>query len=411
MPTDAGPLTPVCSSPDRRLAWAVLARAALTAPTAVERLLATTDVEDAAHQLVDGYETFSVSADLRERAVRDLDRADAVAARLLTREEFEWPAARLAGLGTPGVGGRMPVALWLRGPARLNAFSGHSVAVIGARASTQYGNTVAHDFAGHFAQRGWTVLSGGAFGIDAAAHHAALAQDGATVAVMATGIDRYYPAGNQKLLTRIAEHGLLVSEYPPGETASRDRFLERNRLVAAFLGLRGFSTRRVSHRRWSESVRGNRIECDRCRASRVGRVPRLRILGAEAFSRDYFFRLVLIWVMSSRFVALAASSSSSRSRSSLRSSAVVCSSSAIRRCSESMSSGAPRPESFQTALPSASERRRSSAVIVCAIRVFRACRLTRSARSESRLTIGWPGAVVDAFAAWARIAACRSAWR
>ncbi|WP_067859798.1 DNA-processing protein DprA [Nocardia shimofusensis] len=233
MPTDAGPLTPVCSSPDRRLAWAVLARAALTAPTAVERLLATTDVEDAAHQLVDGYETFSVSADLRERAVRDLDRADAVAARLLTREEFEWPAARLAGLGTPGVGGRMPVALWLRGPARLNAFSGHSVAVIGARASTQYGNTVAHDFAGHFAQRGWTVLSGGAFGIDAAAHHAALAQDGATVAVMATGIDRYYPAGNQKLLTRIAEHGLLVSEYPPGETASRDRFLERNRLVAA----------------------------------------------------------------------------------------------------------------------------------------------------------------------------------
>ncbi|WP_280503417.1 DNA-processing protein DprA [Nocardia farcinica] len=233
MSTDTAAPASTASSPDRRLAWAVLARAALTAPAAVETLLAGTDVEDAAHRLVDADETFSVPADLRERTVRDLDRANAVGARLLTREEFEWPAARLAGLGAPGVGGRMPVALWLRGPARLNTFSGHSVAVIGARASTQYGDTVAHDFAGHFAERGWTVLSGGAFGIDAAAHQAALAQDGTTVAVMATGIDRYYPAGNQKLLARIAERSLLVSEYPPGETARRDRFLERNRLVAA----------------------------------------------------------------------------------------------------------------------------------------------------------------------------------
>ncbi|WP_280227546.1 DNA-processing protein DprA [Nocardia farcinica] len=235
MSTDTAAPAPPASSPDRRLAWAVLARAALTTPTAVEHLLAdtNTDVEDAAHRLGDAGETFSVPADLRERAVGDLDRAEAVGARLLTREEFEWPTARLAGLGTPGVRGRMPVALWLRGPARLNAFSGHSVAVIGARACTQYGNSVAHDFAGHFAERGWTVLSGGAFGIDATAHQAALAQEGATVAVMATGIDRYYPAGNQTLLDRIAERGLLVSEYPPGETARRDRFLERNRLVAA----------------------------------------------------------------------------------------------------------------------------------------------------------------------------------
>jgi len=233
MSTDTAAPTPAASSPDRRLAWAVLARAALTAPAAVEHLLTDTDVEDAAHRLVDADERFSVPADLRERAVRDLDRADAVGARLLTREEFEWPTARLAGLGTPHVGGRMPAALWLRGPARLNTFSGHTVAVIGARASTQYGDTVAHDFAGHFAERGWTVLSGGAFGIDAAAHQAALIQDGTTVAVMATGVDRYYPAGNQKLLARIAERGLLVSEYPPGETARRDRFLERNRLVAA----------------------------------------------------------------------------------------------------------------------------------------------------------------------------------
>jgi DNA processing protein len=76
-------------------------------------------------------------------------------------------------------------------------------------------------------------VSGGAFGIDAAAHRAALAAGGLTVAVLACGIDRPYPAGNAALFERVAESGVLVSEWPPGAEPLRHRFLIRNRVIAA----------------------------------------------------------------------------------------------------------------------------------------------------------------------------------
>jgi DNA processing protein len=80
------------------------------------------------------------------------------------------------------------------------------------------------------------VVSGGAYGIDGAAHRAALAVEGVTVAVLAGGLDIPYPAGHSGLLHRIGSNGLLVTEYPPGVRPARHRFLTRNRLVAAFAG-------------------------------------------------------------------------------------------------------------------------------------------------------------------------------
>jgi DNA processing protein len=107
-----------------------------------------------------------------------------------------------------------------------------SVSVVGARSSTAYGNTVASGLGAGLAERGWTVVSGAAFGIDAAAHRGALSVDGATVAVLAGGLDRPYPLAHATLLARIAEVGAVVSEVAPGLAPTRPRFLLRNRIIA-----------------------------------------------------------------------------------------------------------------------------------------------------------------------------------
>ena len=126
-----------------------------------------------------------------------------------------------------------PVGLWVRGPARLDELADRSVAIVGSRASTAYGEHVAGELGHQLGERGWTVVSGGAFGIDAAAHRGALAAEAPTMAVLACGVDRPYPAAHGALFDRIAETGLLVSEWPPGCAPLRHRFLVRNRLIAA----------------------------------------------------------------------------------------------------------------------------------------------------------------------------------
>lgn len=144
-----------------------------------------------------------------------------------------WPALLddLAGVVRDGRGG-VPVGLWTRGhldPATLD----RSAAVVGSRAATVYGTTVATDWAAALVDAGVVVVSGAAYGIDAAAHRGALAADGPTVAVLAGGVDQPYPRGNAALIERIADEGLLVSEAAPGSTVNRGRFLGRNRLIAA----------------------------------------------------------------------------------------------------------------------------------------------------------------------------------
>ena len=157
----------------------------------------------------------------------DLERVTAVGGRLLVPTDLEWPG-QLADLGAAE-----PWALWVRGTVDLRISALRSVSVVGARAATSYGSHVASGLGSDLALSGWTVVSGGAFGIDAAAHAGALAAHGVTIAVLACGVDVAYPPRHDALFARIAADGLLVSEVPPGAAPHRGRFLVRNRLIAA----------------------------------------------------------------------------------------------------------------------------------------------------------------------------------
>jgi DNA processing protein len=147
--------------------------------------------------------------------------------RLVTPQDAEWPG-QLADLE-----GEQPYALWLRGQADLRFSCLRSVAIVGSRAATAYGCYVASEFAASVAARGLAVVSGGAFGVDAAAHRGALSADGVTVAVLACGVDTPYPAAHAELFDAIAAQGVVVSEWPPGRLVGRLRFLVRNRVIAA----------------------------------------------------------------------------------------------------------------------------------------------------------------------------------
>ena len=160
-------------------------------------------------------------------ATHALESAARFGTTLVTPADAVWPS----GLGALGDGA--PIALWVRGePARLRALD-TSIALVGARAATGYGEHVAMESAAALSDRGIAVVSGGAYGIDGAAHRAALASDHTTIAFLAGGVDRLYPAGHTELLTRIAERGLLVAELPCGSSPTKWRFLLRNRLIAA----------------------------------------------------------------------------------------------------------------------------------------------------------------------------------
>ncbi|WP_460492973.1 DNA-processing protein DprA [Dactylosporangium cerinum] len=126
--------------------------------------------------------------------------------------------------------------MWLRGPARLDEALQRSVSIVGARAMTSYGQFVASEFAFGLAERGWTVVSGGALGVDVTAHRSALAAGGVTCAVLACGIDQPHPVSNSAVFERIAEVGLLLTEWPPGTRPYKPRFEARNRLIAAANG-------------------------------------------------------------------------------------------------------------------------------------------------------------------------------
>jgi DNA protecting protein DprA len=124
-----------------------------------------------------------------------------------------------------------PIGLTYRGDIQL--LERRIVAIVGTRNPTPYGSKVAAEFAANFADREWVVASGGAYGIDSAAHKGALMSEGETIAVMASGLDVLYPAGNSRLFSAIEENGLLISEYMPGTPALPFRFLNRNRIIAA----------------------------------------------------------------------------------------------------------------------------------------------------------------------------------
>ena len=177
-----------------------------------------------------------------DRTAADLELLASRGGRLITPDGDEWPLLAFAAFGCAGTGGEVkprggpPLVLWALGPERLDEVAQRAAAVVGTRAATVYGEQVAADLAAGLVERDVAVVSGGAYGIDGAAHRAALTCDGITVAVLAGGLDIPYPAGHSGLLHRIGQHGLLFTEYPPGVRPARHRFLTRNRLVAAVSG-------------------------------------------------------------------------------------------------------------------------------------------------------------------------------
>jgi len=179
--------------------------------------------------------------DPRSKAEAALATGQRLGARLVTPEDDDWPPrlAALERISLPGGDRRVdrelapPLCIWARGDWPLADALDRSVAIVGARAATQYGEHVANNLAYGLAEREWTIVSGGAYGIDAAAHRGALGAGGLTVAVFACGIERSYPVVNSALFDRIAESGLLITEWPPGAEPFRPRFLIRNRVIAA----------------------------------------------------------------------------------------------------------------------------------------------------------------------------------
>lgn len=160
----------------------------------------------------------------------DARHAHSLGAWVVIPEDPDWPEP-LDDLGL-----NRPIALWGRGDRSKLPGLAHSVAVVGSRNASAYGAAVTRDITHHVSGEGWCVISGGAYGIDAAAHSAALTAGTAeppTVAVLACGVDRFYPSANAGLLSRIEEHGMLLSEVPLGCSPTRYRFLQRNRLIAA----------------------------------------------------------------------------------------------------------------------------------------------------------------------------------
>lgn len=164
---------------------------------------------------------------------QDLRRLERCGGRVVVPDDVEWPGRQLT-WPLALMRDAPPLALYVRGPHRLDEVVERSVAVVGARAATAYGVHVAGNLAHGVTQRGVAVVSGGAFGIDVAAHRGALASGRTpTVAVLACGVDVAYPRGHDRMLAQLAADGLIVSELPPGCAPTRVRFLVRNRLIAA----------------------------------------------------------------------------------------------------------------------------------------------------------------------------------
>jgi DNA processing protein len=223
---------------DDRSARALLTRVGEPGDAALAQLVAALGAVEVVQKLRAGTLAHEGASHLRARIATadpaaDLAAASAVGARFVVPGDPAWPAqaddlVRLARTdGGPSLG------LWVRGRLDLAAVSARSVAVVGARASTAYGEYVATELGFGLAERGWAVVSGGAFGIDAAAHRGALSAGGVTIAVLACGVDTAYPRAHTTLLERIASDGLVISEWPPGCAPMRHRFLVRNRVIAA----------------------------------------------------------------------------------------------------------------------------------------------------------------------------------
>ncbi|MEE1809509.1 DNA-processing protein DprA [Streptomyces sp. BE133] len=197
---------------------------------AVELLRRITTRDGAAERLsgmtpkrLDGYRLRAESVEPE----RDLAAVAVLGGRFVCPGDREWPSQ------LDDLADARPTGLWVRGPRDLRLWALRSVAVVGSRACTPYGSHMAASLGAGLAELGWVVVSGAAFGVDGAAHRGALAVDGATMAVLACGVDVAYPRGHAELIGRMAEQGLVIGELPPSDHPTRSRFILRNRVIAA----------------------------------------------------------------------------------------------------------------------------------------------------------------------------------
>ena len=146
---------------------------------------------------------------------------------VMTPIDPNWPK-QLSDLGL-----HSPFALWVRGSSSALGKLDRSLSIVGSRGATAYGEFATDTMVSALVPRGFSVVSGGAYGIDGIAHRSTLALRGNTVAVMAGGLDKFYPSGNSDLLRRVSQTGAVISEVPPGTSPSKWRFLQRNRLISA----------------------------------------------------------------------------------------------------------------------------------------------------------------------------------
>jgi DNA processing protein len=162
-----------------------------------------------------------------DTALIALRQAARYGARLRVPGEDLWPT------GLAALDDHAPIALWTRGTQAAYQSLDRSIALVGARAATGYGEHVTMEASAGLVDRGYSIVSGAAYGIDGMAHRAALASGGHTIAFLAGGVDRFYPSGHDALLARIVDAGVVISELPCGSSPTKWRFLQRNRLIAA----------------------------------------------------------------------------------------------------------------------------------------------------------------------------------
>lgn len=219
------------TNPERRRAWLGLARSAGVGSVAIDKLLERFDPEQifsaSPHQLSQtGISDKQIQSlrevdwDLVEQDLRWLEEANND---LMTLDDPDYPAL-LREIPQP------PAYLFLKGNRSL--LNCRQIAIVGSRNPSQLGVQTAHAFARALVNCGFVVTSGLALGIDAASHQGALQGGGFTIAVTGTGLDRVYPACHKDLATEIVEHGLLVSEFPPGTKAKAGHFPRRNRIIS-----------------------------------------------------------------------------------------------------------------------------------------------------------------------------------
>jgi DNA processing protein len=196
----------------------------------------------------------------------------------------EWPSQ------LDDLGDARPLLLWVRGRVDLRYACLSSVSVVGSRAASSYGLHIAGELAATLAERGFTIVSGGAYGIDGAAHRGALAASGLTVAVLASGLTYGYPQGHDQLFETIADHGAMVSECPPDRPPTRPGFLIRNRIVAALS--RGTVVVEAALRSGALSTARHARELRRPLMAMPGRVTSEQSAGCHELIREWAAMLV-----------------------------------------------------------------------------------------------------------------------